>query len=65
MNNCRLLYLTRLRLLLFSWTVEQIFNAKMVKVGYCYNLNAFRHGMDGIHYQILYIDVSLKSINLH
>jgi hypothetical protein len=34
MDNCRLLYLTKLRLLLFSWIVEQIFSGKMVKVSF-------------------------------
>jgi hypothetical protein len=49
MDNCRLLYLTRLRLLLFSWIVEQIFNGKMVKVGF-YHLKVFCHEMDGIYF---------------
>lgn len=63
MDNCRLRYLTRLRLLLFSWIVEQIFNAKMGKVGCYYYLGQFIIEWTAYIAQILCIVELL--INLH
>lgn len=39
--NCRRHYLTRLRLPLFSWTMEQMLKVKMGKVGSFYYLRLF------------------------